>query len=167
MKLRIVFFTFFVIFSTVLADDIKIFADKFEVDISSNYVNAVGDILILQGELKISADRAYYKDDKKMITLNDKIIAEYQGFVITCNKLVYYRSSSKISANDQVGFLYSEMSGRAESIDYFLAKEFVNLNGKTVINQKHNTINGRDMVIDLKKNKIYSQKQTVFLIGKE
>lgn len=143
---------------------VQIVADRFEVDISGNIINAQGNIKIQQGSLCILSDKANYTDKKEKISLTNRVKLTYKELKINCAVMIYDRQYSEIKAKKNLEVFFKDLRAVSKSLIYKVKKEKIYFKGKTTIFRKKNIIRGKDIIIDLKKNKVYSNRQTKFIL---
>ncbi|GEM_PF-3615428 len=149
------------------ANPIKIKAEKFEVNLATNYFEASDKIVINQGALEIKADKATYKESKKKINLFDNIVSDYKGVKIYCNEMVFDRELNVINASRDVKVIYKDYVVYGQKLVYYIDKGLMVFKGETMVHQGKNVLKSNDITLDLEKNKIYSDNQTSFMISGE
>ena len=159
----------FLVASFIIASqDISIRAERFEVNLENNYFQAHENIVIEYGELVIEADIANYKESKNIINLFDNIEAVYSNVTIHCQRMVFNRVDNIINASRDVKVIYNDYKIFADTLIYYPGEGRMLFYGETTIYHHNNVLKSKDIIIDMEENKIYSEKQTSFVIsGKE
>lgn len=159
-------FLFFVCFAQE-NNPLSIKAERFEVNLSSNYFEANEKIIIEQGKLIIKADKATYKESKKKINLFNNIVTDYLDVKINCQEMVFDREQNIIDASKDVKVVYKDYKVYGQKLIYYPDKGIMKFTGETTVNQNKNVLKSNDIILDLKNNKIYSDNQTSFIISSE
>jgi len=143
---------------------VKISAENFEVDISSNYFIANDNIHVNQGDLDIWADRATYRDKKERINLYDNVHLTFKDIVIDCGYMIYNRKDYTITARKDLIVTYIDYTITSDVLIYDIFDSKVMFSGPTTIRRDSNVINGKDIVLDIVKKKISSMETTRFVL---
>lgn len=161
-----ILFLFFVCFAQENTP-VSIKAERFEVNLSSNYFEANEKIIIEQGKLIIKADKATYKESKKKINLFNNIVTDYVDVKIYCQEMVFDRELNTLDASKDVKVIYKDYKVYGQKLMYYPDKGIMKFIGETTVNQNKNVLKSNDIILDLKNNKIYSDNQTSFMISNE
>ncbi|MBT5955028.1 hypothetical protein HOG98_09965 [bacterium] len=148
--------------------DIVINADVFELDGVTKEFLASGNVRVIQDDIVIVGDKATFDKDKNLIQLFGDIELKKDKMNITCKTLNAYGKNQKIKAFGGVKFNYEDIKGACDVADYNTKSQLLVLNGSAEAWQFGNRLNGEQIFIDLKRQKIRTQgKAKVKLIMKE
>ena len=167
---RFFIFSILLLFFVCFAQEstpVSIKAERFEVNLSSNYFEANEKIIIEQGKLIIKADKATYKESKKKINLFNNIVTDYVDVKIYCQEMVFDRELNTLDASKDVKVIYKDYKVYGQKLMYYPDKGIMKFIGETTVNQNKNVLKSNDIILDLKNNKIYSDNQTSFMISNE
>ncbi len=168
--IKVLVFYFLFLFLVCFAKEdtsVSIRAERFEVNLSSNYFEANDKIIIEQGKLIIKADKALYKESKKKINLFNNIEADYLDVKIYCQEMMFDREQNTINASKDVKAVYKDYIVYGNKLIYYPDKGLMRFIGDTIVNQNKNVLKSKDIILDLKNNKIFSDNQTSFMISNE
>lgn len=149
------FFSLFLLMSGVYSkSDVEINADFFEFDAKNKQILANGHVVVLQKDIRITSNKAFYDQSLKKINLYENVVISKGGMDLYCDEAIAYGQDNKVEAKGHVKFNSQNISGKSGLAYYDIDAQYVELLQSPVVQQGEDYITGDVIEVDLKEQKV-------------
>ncbi|MEK6557799.1 MAG: LptA/OstA family protein, partial [Candidatus Margulisiibacteriota bacterium] len=107
-----------------------------------------------------------YTRAKDIIHLLGSVEMVYGPLRIVCEQLVFDRRKQELQGSKSLKAFYRSYEIEGETLIYRINQKIVDFVGMTTIHENKNVIQGKDITLDLLKNKLYSNEKTHVTVEK-
>ena len=135
-------------------EPIQINADSFEYDSLSKMVLASGNVVVVQKDIVMTGQRAFYNQGFKKMFIQGPVKLTKGNFTLHCDKVYAFEQEFTIIASSNVTFSYDKITGSSQKADYSLLSDSITLTGHPTVIRDKDRLWGTRIVIFLKTKKI-------------
>lgn len=150
------------------AKNMSIDANSFEVDAKQNTLIASGNVVVLQGDIRITGDGGIYFQSSQRIVLSGNVRVEREKMTLTCERAIASGTEDRIEVSGNVRYVYKDIQGSSGTGIYDRKAQTVLLSGSPKVWQNRDVLSGESILVDIQKSKVttYGRAKAVFSVEK-
>lgn len=144
---------------------INIKADRFELNIQEEGVNAIGNVVVTQDDVVITSEWALYNKILQIVQMYGNVKLTKQGTVLKADRIKVLGFDKVVEAYNNVTVVSQESNASAGFARYNLDTEIVLMRDKPTIFQNKDFLQGDEIKIDIKTQKVATWGDSVIFIS--